>query len=420
MYIVPLVLLHVNGLLLPSQPGAASLRQPGRPARCTSSCLVTTVDSLFDADAHESSSDEADAKESFVLLSGRRRPASTINVAVLGSGSFGTAMASYLGSKGVNVTMVVRKAAVADSINKHRVNPMRLSGMELPESVGACVEPELAFPDADFIFHTVPVQYSRSSLTPIRHLIPADVPIICLSKGIETGSLLFMSEVLEEVLGPEQPLAYLSGPSFAMEIAQGLATAVTIASHDRDLGNDVMSLLKSRQFRALYTSDVIGVEVGGAIKNVIAIAAGMCEGLGLGTNAMAALVTRGCAEMRRLSQTFGGEGSTVFGLSGVGDTFGTCFGPLSRNRMVGLRLGQGETLEDILGSMDEVAEGVATSRAIAQLLEKKVHVYRRDLKYPILFGVAAILDGKLTPRQGLERLMQYPLRNEDFDGSHRV
>ena len=129
-------------------------------------------------------------------------------------------MASYLGSKGVNVTMVVRKAAVADSINKHRVNPMRLSGMELPESVGACVEPELAFPDADFIFHTVPVQYSRSSLTPIRHLIPADVPIICLSKGIETGSLLFMSEVLEEVLGPEQPLAYLSGPSFAMEIAQ--------------------------------------------------------------------------------------------------------------------------------------------------------------------------------------------------------
>jgi len=220
MYIVPLVLLHVNGLLLPSQPGAASLRQPARPARCTSSCLVTTVDSLFDADAHESSSDVADAKESFVLLSGRRRPASTINVAVLGSGSFGTAMASYLGSKGVNVTMVVRKAAVADSINKHRVNPMRLSGMELPESVGACVEPELAFPDADFIFHTVPVQYSRSSLTPIRHLIPADVPIICLSKGIETGSLLFMSEVLEEVLGPEQPLAYLSGPSFAMEIAQ--------------------------------------------------------------------------------------------------------------------------------------------------------------------------------------------------------
>lgn len=352
MYIIPLVLLHANGLLLPAQPGPASLRRPvGRPARCTSSCLVTTVDSLFDADAHESSSDDADAKESFVLLSGRRRPASTINVAVLGSGSFGTAMASYLGSKGVNVTMVVRKAAVADSINENRVNPNRLSGMELPESVGACVEPALAFPDADFIFHTVPVQYSRSALTPIRHLIPPDVPIICLSKGIETGSLLFMSEVLEEVLGPEQPLAYLSGPSFAMEIAQvrfqrglhhprcmcsvthhrlppsraansfllpalsqccvrtgraqGLATAVTIASHDRDLGNDVMSLLKSRQFRALYTSDVIGVEVGGAIKNVIAIAAGMCEGLGLGTNAMAALVTRGCAEMRRLSQTFG-------------------------------------------------------------------------------------------------------------------
>jgi len=154
--------------------------------------------------------------------------------------------------------------------------------------------------------------------------------------------------------------------------------------------------------------------VGGAVKNVIAIAAGMCEGLGLGTNAMAALVTRGCTEMRKLVVVCGGEPSTVFGLSGVGDTFGTCFGPLSRNRQVGMRLGRGETLEEILASSSEVAEGVATSRAITKLVEKRVKGYRRDLKYPILFGVAAILDGKITPREGLERLMEMPLRVEDF------
>jgi len=354
-------------------------------------------------------------KDALITISGRQVRASTINVAILGSGNFGTAMAVHLAGKGVNVTIVVRKQDVADSINEKHVNPSRLSDFKLPDNIGACTDPAATFAAADFIFHAVPVQFSRETLEKLEPLMPPDVPVICLSKGIETGTLLLMSEVLEEVLGPDRPLAYLSGPSFAMEIAKGLATAVTIASNDRDLGNDVMSLLKSRQLRGLYTSDVIGVEVGGAIKNVIAIAAGMSEGLGLGTNAMAALVTRGCGEMRRLSNALGGEDYTVFGLSGVGDTFGTCFGPLSRNRGVGIRLGRGEDLDSILGSTDEVAEGVATSRNIVKLLEKKVRGYRRDLKYPILYGVAAILDGKLTPRQGLEKLMLYPLRMEDFD-----
>jgi len=225
---------------------------------------------------------------------------------------------------------------------------------------------------------------------------------------------MLMAEVLEDCLGSERPLAFLSGPAFASEIAEGLVTAVTIASADRELANDLMELLASTNFRALYSPDVVGVEVGGAVKNVIAIAAGMCEGLGLGTNAMAALVTRGCTEMRKLVVVCGGEPSTVFGLSGVGDTFGTCFGPLSRNRQVGMRLGRGETLHEILSSSSEVAEGVATSRAITKLVEKRVKGYRRDLKYPILFGVAAILDGKITPREGLERLMEMPLRVEDF------
>ena len=359
-------------------------------------------------------------KDAFVTLGGTQVRASTINVAILGSGNFGTAMGVLLAGKGVNVTIVVRKPEVADAINREHVNPKSLGGLELPHNIGACIDPAAAFCSADFIFHAVPCQFSRDTLGKVKGMMPPDVPVICMTKGIETGTLQMMSEVMTDVLGPDRPLAYLSGPSFAMEIAQGLATAVTIASTDRDLGYDVMSMLKTRHFRGLYTSDVIGVEVCGAIKNVIAIAAGMCEGLGLGTNAMAALVTRGCSEMRRLTQVMGGEDYTVFGLSGVGDTFGTCFGPLSRNRMVGKRLGSGESLEDILGSTDEVAEGVATSRAIAQLLEQRVRGYRRDLKFPILLGVAAILDGKLTPRQGLEKLMQYPLRVEDFDAPKRA
>jgi len=184
--------------------------------------------------------------------------------------------------------------------------------------------------------------------------MPADVPVVSLSKGIETSTLCLMCDVLAECLGEERPIAVLSGPAFAGEIAAGLATAVTVACVDRDLANDLMELLATTNFRALYSPDVIGVEVGGAVKNVIAIAAGMCEGLGLGTNAMAALVTRGCSEMRRLVSVCGGEPATVFGLSGVGDTFGTCFGPLSRNRQVGLRLGRGEALSVILGSSSEV------------------------------------------------------------------
>lgn len=348
-----------------------------------------------------------------VLLAGHQVPASQVKVAVFGGGNFGTAMACVLGRKGVQATLVVRKEAVAEQINTLRINPYYQSDLQLPEAVSATIDAEAAFRDADFIFHAVPVQFTRSALLKVAHLMPPDVPVVSLSKGIETSSLCMMSDLLPELLGEDRPMAFLSGPSFAAEIVQGMATAVTVASTDRDLANDLMELFTSASFRALYTPDVVGVEVGGAVKNVIAIAAGMCEGLGLGTNAMAALVTRGCAEMRRLVVSLGGESSTVFGLSGVGDTFGTCFGPLSRNRMVGFRLGQGESLDEIVDSMAEVAEGVATSRALAKLVSQQVGGYRRDLKYPILFGTAAILDGEYTPREGLQRLMEMPLRSED-------
>ena len=175
-----------------------------------------------------------------------------------------------------------------------------------------------------------------------------------------------MQDILIETLGTERDYGFLSGPSFAREIAQGLATAVVVASESEALANDISDIMASEQFRVFTSRDVVGVEVGGAVKNVLAIAAGMCEGLGLGTNAMAGLVTRGCYEMQKIAVSLGARPSTLMGLSGVGETFGTCFGPLSRNRNLGVRLGKGEKLDDILGSSTEVAEGAATALSLVQ------------------------------------------------------
>jgi len=190
--------------------------------------------------------------------------ASQINVVVLGGGSFGTAMSHVLGRKGVNVTMVVRKPEVAASINENGTNTQHQSHVKLPSTVHATVDAGAAFADADFVFHAVPVQFTREALSKVAHLIPEGVPIISLSKGIESSTLMLMAEVLEDCLGTDRPLAFLSGPAFASEIAEGLVTAVTIASHDRELANDIMELLASTNFRALYSPDVIGVEIGGA------------------------------------------------------------------------------------------------------------------------------------------------------------
>jgi len=194
---------------------------------------------------------------------------------------------------------------------------------------------------------------------------------------------------------------------------------VVIASDDIHLAEDLSTLLTTPSFRCFTSRDVIGIEVGGSVKNVIAISAGMCEGLGLGTNAMSSLVTRGCGEMRRLGLYLGASPSTLSGLSGVGDTFGTCFGPLSRNRSFGFRLGKGETMEEILNSTTEVAEGVDTCFALVDLIKKRHKGYRLDLKYPILFGMKEILSGTMSPKVGLEGLMSMPLKMESYESGGR-
>ncbi|GMI38383.1 hypothetical protein TrCOL_g4876 [Triparma columacea] len=293
-----------------------------------------------------------------------------------------------------------------------------MKDLHLPPKVTATSDPASALADATFVVHAVPVQYSRSFLSLVSPHLKSGTPVLSASKGIEVTSLGFMNDILKEALGDRRSYAFLSGPSFAREIMEEQVTSVVIASEDRQLAEDLADVFGSDVFRVYTSQDVVGVEVGGSVKNVIALAAGMCEGLGLGTNAMSGLVTRGCAEMRRLGLYLGAEPSTMAGLSGVGDTFGTCFGPLSRNRNVGIRIGKGEKLEDIKRDMNEVAEGVETAGALVELIKMRNKGYRLDLKYPIIFGVKDILDGDLDAREGLEGLMRMKLRMESYEATH--
>lgn len=333
----------------------------------------------------------------------------------MGGGNFGLALATVVANNNIPTTLLIRDEETAESINKDHHHPRYMSDITLPKLVRATSDPETALADATYIIHAVPCQYSREFLDNVKDFVPTGVPVLSASKGIETTSLGFMADILRECLGEDRSYAFLSGPSFAREICEGVATAVVVASEDLMLADDLADLMSSENFRVFTTKDVIGVEIGGAVKNVIALAAGMCEGLGLGTNAMSGLVTRGCAEMRRLGLTLGARPSTIAGLSGVGDTFGTCFGPLSRNRKFGYRLGQGETMEEILDSTTEVAEGVETSKALVKMIKTRCKGYRLDLKFPILFGVANILEGSQTPEEGLKGLMNMPMRMESFD-----
>lgn len=234
----------------------------------------------------------------------------------MGGGNFGLAMASVSARKGYPTTILVRSEQVAEEINAKHSHPHYMPGVPLPPLLRATADPSTCLPDATYIIHAVPCQYSRRFLEQVKDHIPASTPILSVSKGIETTSLGFMADIIKGVLGKDRPVAFLSGPSFAREIIEGVATAVVIAADDLDLARDLAFLLSDDQFKCFTSQDVIGVEIGGAVKNVIAVGAGMCEGLGLGTNAMSGLVTRGCNEMRRLGLSFGARPSTIAGLSG--------------------------------------------------------------------------------------------------------
>ncbi|CAI9091896.1 OLC1v1027006C1 [Oldenlandia corymbosa var. corymbosa] len=283
----------------------------------------------------------------------------TSKVVVLGGGSFGTAMAAHVAERKaqIEVNMLVRDPHVCEAINEKHYNYKYFPDHKLPENVIATTDAKAALLDANFCFHAVPVQFSSSFLEEIAAYVDPSLPFISLSKGLELNTLRMMSQIIPKALkSPRQPVVVLSGPSFALELMNKLPTAMVVASKDKKMAGAVQQLLASKNLRINTSSDVTGVEIAGALKNVLAIAAGIVEGLNLGNNSMAALVAQGCSEIRWLATKMGAKSTTLTGLSGTGDIMLTCFVNLSRNRTVGVRLGAGENLDDILGSMNQVLE----------------------------------------------------------------
>lgn len=324
-------------------------------------------------------------------------------IAVIGAGNWGTTIAWHVANKDYDVCLWVYDPELAEIIKNTRRNQWYLPELYIPDHVRITTDLQDAVNKARFIINAVPTQFIRSVFS--RSLqFSADAVMINLSKGIERESLLTPSEILKELTGLE--VAVLSGPSFAKEVAKGLPTAVTLATKDRHQGLLIQDLLSSERFRVYLHDDVTGVEIGGALKNVIAIASGIADGLGLGANARASLITRGLAEMTRLGVAMGASPRTFSGLSGVGDLILTCTSNLSRNYTLGARLGRGEKLQDILSGMHEVVEGVPTAESAYKLAE------RYSVEMPITEKVYEILYKGKSPQNALKELMTRPLREE--------
>lgn len=328
------------------------------------------------------------------------------SIAVLGSGSWGTAIAVHLGRLGHRVHLWARDRQLAADIQARKANAVYLPDVTLPPSVRVTDALELALDAIDVVVVAVPSHGYRAVLRAATPYLRPHATMVSATKGLEPETLLRMSEVIAQELGPERPVVALSGPSFASEVAQLRPTVLVAASARRDATDLVQAEFRGPALRLYGSADVVGVELGGALKNVIAIAAGVVEGLGLGHNALAALITRGLAEITRLSCAAGGERETTAGLSGLGDLVLTCTGTFSRNRHVGLELARGRPLADILAGMKMVAEGVNTTRA-ALALGARYHV-----ELPIATQMAAVLDGRSDVRSAVEALMVRPQRTE--------
>ena len=326
-------------------------------------------------------------------------------IAIIGAGAWGTGLSIVLGRKGSHrVRLWAREKEVCESITERRVNEMFLPGRSIPKSVTATNDLATALTGAQIVISVMPSQHSRSLLKKMRPFLKPGTSIVSATKGLEEGSLLRMSEVITQVLqsddGRAPRVCALSGPTFAQEVARGDPTALAVASGDAELANSIQREFSDPSFRVYTNPDVIGVELGGALKNVIAIAAGICDGLGLGHNSVAALITRGLAEMTRLVVACGGRAETMAGLAGLGDLVLTCTGGLSRNRSVGVELGRGKRLPDILASMHGmVAEGIFTTTAAVGLAQA------RGVEMPITAQMDAILHQGKTPHDAIYELM---------------
>ena len=331
-------------------------------------------------------------------------------VTVLGAGSWGSALAVHLGRLGHEVRLWARDRALVDEMVERRANTVYLPDILFPESVSVTHLLGEALRDAELVVSAVPSHGCRAVMKKASASLEAGAVIVSATKGLEAGTLLRMSEVIAQEAGDSHPVVVLSGPSFASEVAQRLPTAVLVASHDGLAIELVQHEFRGPYFRLYGSDDVAGVEIGAAMKNIIAIAAGVVEGLGLGHNALAALITRGLAELTRLACAAGGRRETLAGLSGLGDLVLTCTGALSRNRHVGVELAHGRPIAEILAGMKMVAEGVVTTGAALALGE------RYGIELPITTQMAEVLSGRTDVRTAIDALMLRRQRAEAETG----
>lgn len=331
-----------------------------------------------------------------------------MRIAVIGAGSWGTTLADLLARKGLDTTLWAFEADLVERMRQNRVNDLFLPGFELDRRLAFTNDSLAAVSGRQVVVLVSPSQVMRRVVEQLRPHLEPGVLLVSAAKGIENDSLLLMSEVLESLLGsgPAGRIAYLSGPSFAREVAAGLPTAVAVAAIDPGVARTVQQLFSTDFFRVYTNADVIGVELGGALKNVIALAAGVSDGLGFGHNARAALINRGLVEIARLGLAKGALAETFAGLAGMGDLVLTCTGDLSRNRTVGMELGRGRKISEILGGMRMVAEGVSTTLSAYQLAEKL------GVDMPITTEMYRILYDDKDPRQAVNDLMMRQLRAE--------
>ncbi|MHB8880308.1 MAG: NAD(P)H-dependent glycerol-3-phosphate dehydrogenase [Thermodesulfovibrionales bacterium] len=325
-------------------------------------------------------------------------------IAVIGAGSWGTTLVCLLADKGYDVSFWAFEKEVAEEINTSGRNSLYLPGADLPPTLKATCDLEEAVKKSRYILNVIPTQFTRSVFKEAVRHIHEDAVIISASKGIEQGTLLTVSSILYEITGSRG--AVLSGPSFAKEVISKFPTAVTLASQDPEVSLLLQEIFNTNYFRVYTHTDIVGVELGGALKNVIAIASGISDGLNLGHSARAALITRGLVEITRLGEVMGADKRTFSGLSGLGDLVLTCTGPLSRNYSVGIKLGQGMKLRDIISSTRSVAEGVATAQSAFELSRKF------NVEMPIVEQVYKVLYQDEDPAIAVHNLMNRTLRSE--------
>jgi glycerol-3-phosphate dehydrogenase (NAD(P)+) len=330
----------------------------------------------------------------------------SMKLSIIGGGSWGTALAIVLAPRFESIRLWVYEGDLAAHIARSHENDVYLPGFRIPENVCAGSEIDWAVEGGDIVLGVMPSQHARILYSAIGSLLRPSAILVSATKGLERTSLLRISEVMRESMSGERSIAVLSGPTFAREVASGEPAAVVVASSDDGTARRVQQAFSGPTFRLYTNLDPIGVETGAALKNVVAIAAGVCKGLGLGNNTLAALITRGLAEITRLAVAMGGQAKTLAGLAGLGDLVLTCSGELSRNRLVGLELAKGRRLEEILGSMKMVAEGVETCDAALALGQR----FQVDL--PIIHQMHAVLHESKSPGDAIRDLMERSLKSE--------